>query len=552
MTKPIKETVSVALDNLRPEANFPLIQFAKKHLNIDIEKSMRDDIVEWARKNIFFNKSWRIIEKALSTLDSAVEYIQKAMANSNPKLAKKFFNYIKDKYAKMVVDKYMEINKDKFVEKTTAFGKANVLPKIFRKFDKEKIRLSKTDFQHLRVVLSQLVDDIEDTMKTTRHVIDLRNMMKKLPDNVQKIVLDKIMTKRTINDDLQKRLNSGLGTVVQDIQEGINNSALRAIRDAQVQEIYHYDGLIERALPASVRGLHDVDRRVVEQIALRGDSAKPEDLLNFEVASGARHNPTYNVGHTGPSNRSSTLLSKIAMYFASNHGLKHGKPQSMWVMVYEATKGINTTELVNKNVKWTELEFATQQLKPSHFLGAVRFELDPNNTNGKEIAFKAVEGFVNPKVHQGKYNKEGIEGDIKQFLDISKYYSQPAANKKPDMTFKLPKNSSQVASDRTFFQRVFDKVGLSSNPDKYKQERENQLKFVQSETPEAKAKRLAKEQEKMKFWHAFSEKGTHDPKTWLPTCQKYVTEMEEDQRVAVESEIRKMLKMQSKPNKRFR
>lgn len=542
----IQETVNIALDNLRPEAYYPLIRFAKHHVGIDIEKEMRQEILSWAKKNVFQNNDSKLTNKVLSTLDGAIAYIQNTIGKSNPKIAKKFFNYIKDKYAKFVIEKYMAQHKAAFSEKVVAFGKENVLPRIFRKFDKANIRLPKNDFQNLKNCLATLIEDIESNPKTLKNFNALKILMKTLPENVQDIIIDKIMKKRKIGEDSRKRFYGLVLPVVQDMQEGIRDIALRAIRNAQVQEIYKYDGLIERYLPASIRGLHNVDRKTVEQIALNGDNPKDADLFNFEVASRARKNPTYSVGHTGPSNRSSTLLTNIAMYFASNHGLKSGKPESIWMMVYAPTKGINTTELVDKNVKWTELECATKQLKASHFLGAVQLEVDAENSNKKEVAFKAIGGFVNPKVHQDNFDQEGMEGDIKRYLEVAKHFDRPLPGKTPDLRFSMPKLSSQVSAERSFFQRIFDKIGLPRDEEKYRQEREKQVQFVRSESPAEKAKRLAKEKEEARFWQQFPEKAPKtSPKVWTPVYQKLVGEMEEEQREAVNSATRKLFRAEN-------
>jgi hypothetical protein len=546
MNPSIKETISSALDNLRAEANFPLIRFAKKHLDIDMEKALKEDIVSWAKKYMLFNSDQKLANRVLSSLDSAIAYIQNVIAKSNPKLANNFFNSIKDKYAKMIVDKYMAKNKATFLTKTIAFAKSNLPNKIYKKFDKQNIRLNKNDFNNLKNILNVLVNNIEDPIKTRANITLLKNFLKTQPVNVQTIILEKMMQRKSIKEDLLKRftITSPAGLTA-DFQSKINANALNEIKKTQAQEIYTYDGFIERYLPASVRGLHDVDRKVVEQIALQGDNAKPEDLFNFELASRARPNETYQVGHTGPSNRSSTTLANIAMYFASNHGLKRGAPKTMWVMIYESTKGINTTELVDKSVKWTECEFATTQLKPSRFLGAVQFALDPSKSDDKNIAFKAVAGFVSPRVHQGNYNKSGIEGNIKQFLDIAQYYDKPATTKKPELEFKLPKNKNQVSADRTLFQRFVDKLGLSDKKEVYLKEREAQKQFVQAETPQEKAKRLAEEKKKLAFWQGFSEKiqkEGKDAKTWLPTCQRLLKEMKSEQRAVVEKELKNMLK----------
>lgn len=543
----IKEAIEKGLDHLNPEAYFPLIKFANKNLHINMEKASRDTIVNWTKKYIFLNQDFSLAKKALSSLDNSIAYLQKAITKSNPTYAKRFFNFVKDKYAKSIVSQYFskQDNKDKFIEQTTQLAKNEFVNKITQKLEAQHF----TPSTELKNVLKNLVSEIEDSSRTLVNIYYLKREMAKLPVNAQKIVLDNILQKSKLNEDLLNTFNQAPDVnLIPYLQEKVNSVGAQLIKNKQAQEIYKYDGLVERIIPASIRGLNDVDRSVIEGIALKGDNSKVEDLFNFEVASGVRPNKTYNVGHTGASNRSSTTLANIAMYFASKHGLKHGKPQSTWVMIYESTKGINTTELVDEKVSWTEFEFATTQLKPGRFLGAVQFELDEANSDKNNIAFKAVDGFVNPKVHNNDYRKEGIEGDIKSFLDIAKHYDKPNQQSKPSLDFKLPKSSKKVSDTRTFFQKVYDLLGLGHNPIAYKKDRLNQLDFVQHETAAQKATRLAKEKSEMSYWQMFSDQlynGASKIRPWLPSFNLLANKMEPKHKKVVTEAVREVIK--SKP-----
>ncbi|MBN9289346.1 MAG: hypothetical protein BGO43_12120 [Gammaproteobacteria bacterium 39-13] len=547
----IKEAIEKGLDNLNDEAYFPLIHFARK-LNIEMEKSSRNMIINWAKKFIFLNGDFHLAKKILSSLDKTIEYLQKAIGKHNPTYAKRFFNFVKDKYAKSVVNKFFSVpaNKDQFVEKTTEFAKKEMLSKILAQFKKNNITLAQPQFSAIKHRLQNLINEIEDNGKTLANIMTLKAAMAALPKNVQEMVLNKILQRKKLDEDLVATFTQQHpANLVADIQEKVNNNAIHLIKNKQAQEVYKYDGLIERIIPASIRGLYDVDRSVVESIALKGDTSKVEDLFNFEVASNARQNKTYKVGHTGGSNRSSTTLANIAMYFASKHGLKHGKPESTWIMIYESSKGINTTELVDKNVDWTEFEFASTALKPERFLGAVKFEVDDANSDKHNIAFKAVDGFVAPKVHTDNYKKTGVEGDIKHFLELAKHYDKPNLHAKPQTKFKLPRSSKKVSDKRSFFQKIYDFLGLSHNLHAYKKERLQQLDFVQHETDARKAARLAEEKSEMGYWQAFSDQlyqGVSHVKGWLPGFNAMVKKLDPEHKKEVTDALKAELKASHK------
>ncbi|MBS0289870.1 MAG: hypothetical protein JSS07_07555 [Proteobacteria bacterium] len=543
----IKEAIEKGLANLNKEAFFPLIHFARHNLNIDIEKGMRDQLIDLAKKYMHLNKEWYLGKKIFSSLDNTISYIQSSMKNFNPKIAKSFFNYVKDKYAGTIVNKFLADPKNKtaFVEAMTAFAKKRIVDQIFGKLSKEKVTLTKDQASGLRTALEDLVNNIENRDSTLENIHYLKNQLLSLSPATQEIVLEKIMRRNSFNEDLKNSFLQKTGSsILEDIESKINSYGIHLIKNAQAQEVYKYDGLIERVLPAHIRGLYDVDRKVVESIALNGDTSKVEDLFNYEVASGARHNPIYKVGHTGGSNRSATTLANIAMYFASKHGLAHGRPNSTWIMIYESSKGINTTELVDENVDWTEFEFASPELKANRFLGAVKFEVDDANSDKNNIAFKAVDGFVVPRVQQGNYKIQGVEGDIKHFLEIAKHFDKPATNsQQPKVEFKLPRSSKRVSENRTFFQRIFDKLGLSHNPLKYKQERLEQLEFVRNESKDQKQKRLNDEKTMLDFWQHFSEQLVRDQaKPLLPSFYAMVKKLEPKQQPPVIKTLKKMLK----------
>lgn len=546
----IKDAVQNAIGNLNNEAYYPLIRFAKEHLKIEIEKSSRNMIVNWAKKYIFQNGEFHLAKRVLSSLDKTIAYVQDSLRTANPRYAKHFFNYIKDKYAQNVVNRYLSSDERKaaLVDAAVGFAKKGIVEKIFGKFKKSGIRLPDVSFKALKIAIQNLINEIEDAPKSLTNINVLKGLMKTLPENAQRIVLDTLLQKKSLAENSIARFsNNQPGALIDDFQAKIKSFGLHVIKRAQAQKVCKYDGLIERALPASMRGLYDVDKKVVENIAINGDTSKDEDLFNYEVASKARHNATYKVGHTGPSNRSATTLANIAMYFASKHGLAHGKPNSTWIMIYESTKGINTTELVDEKVNWTEFEFVTPQLKSNRFLGAVKFEVDDALSNGRNIAFKAVDGFVAPKVHQGTYRKEGVEGDIKTFLELAKHFDQPALSPTvPNVTFKLPKSTKKLSEERTFFQRIFDKLGLSHKPEQYTKERSKQYTFVQKESDKQKAARLKKEKADLSFWQAFSdqlEQGTTYIKSWLPSFNAMVKKLEPEQKKEVVVALKKKMKV---------
>lgn len=549
----IQDAINAGINNLKNEAYLPLIRFAKNNLNIEMEQSTRDMILKWAKRYIFLNRDFHLSDKILSSLDNAIAYVQSSIRKFHPTLAKRFFNYIQDKYAANVAAKYFSSkeNKDAFVSATTEFAKKGVLTKVLKSFGRHGITLTDEQFQAIKAAAKNLIDNIEDDGQTLTHIDSLKTVMKTLPQQAQLAVLDIILQKNSLKEDIVASFNQKASAeLVKDFQTKINRQGIHAIKKAQARQIYQYDGLIERVLPASIRGLYDVDKSVVESIALTGDNSKDEDLFNFEVASNARYNKTYDVGHTGASNRSATTLANIAMYFASKHGLRNGKPDSTWIMIYETSKGINTTELVDKKVEWTEFEFASPELKANRFLGAVKFEVDDANTTQDNIAFKAVDGFVVPRVHEGKFRKEGIEGDIKSFLDIAKYFDNRAGHpSQPDLTFSLPTDDKKISEDRTFFQRIFDKIGLSHHPIRYKNERLQQLKFVTNETPKQKAARLEKEKAELSFWHAFSDQlsnGATTVSSWLPSFNALVKRFKPEQKEEVVEALKAKLSAKAK------
>jgi len=547
-TVSIKQAIEKGLDNLNPEAYFPLIRFAHKNLNIHMENSIRKMIVDWAKHYIFKNGDFHLAKKILSSLDSTIAYVQRSLFRYNPTFAKRFFNYIQDKYAKSVVGQYLTEpqNKNIFIEATNKFAKDTITKKTFSKLKKMGIQLPNDHFKALNTALTDLINDIDDNAKTLNNITTLKTAMAPLSLEAQNVVLHKILQPKILGEDQASRFSKEtVHLLLDDIQTKTNSYGVHLIKKAQADEVYRYDGLIKRVLPASIRGLYDVGRKVIENIALNGDTSKVEDLFNYEVASGARRNPTYKVGHTGASNRSATTLANVAMYFASKHGCQFGNPKSTWIMIYESSKGINTTELVNKSVNWTEFEFATPELKQSRFLGAVKFEIDETNSTAKEIAFKAVDGFVAPKVHQGNYRKEGIEGDIKQFLNIAKHFDKPTVSPKTELDFSLPRSSKKVAEERSFFQRIFDKLGLSKKPQQYREERLKQLKFVRQESDTERKIRLDREKANLTFWHCFSEQldhGANYVKSWLPSFNSLVKDFEPEHKAEVVHALKKELK----------
>ncbi|MBS0286343.1 MAG: hypothetical protein JSR17_03555, partial [Proteobacteria bacterium] len=125
----MKDNITLALNNLRQEAKYPLIRFAKSTLNLDIEKSVRKDIVEWAKHLIMLNGDYAISKYILSSLDKAIEYVQNSLYKAKPKYASSFFNYVKDTYANKVVEKYLEddANKEKIAAQTVDFAKNKVV-----------------------------------------------------------------------------------------------------------------------------------------------------------------------------------------------------------------------------------------------------------------------------------------------------------------------------------------------------------------------------------------------------------------------------------------
>jgi hypothetical protein len=210
MTNTIKETVQTALGNLNAEANFPLIRFAKDHLNIEMEKASRNMIIEWAKKYIFLNGDFSMAKKILSSLDKTIAYLQDSLRKFNPKFAKRFFNYIQDKYAKSVVNQYLssDTNRNDFVQASTSFAKKGILTNIFNQFDKQGIKLNDDQFQALRTALQSLTNDIEDNSKTLVNIAALKTAISPLPQNVQNIVLDKILQRRSLAENLSVRFSA--------------------------------------------------------------------------------------------------------------------------------------------------------------------------------------------------------------------------------------------------------------------------------------------------------------------------------------------------------
>lgn len=522
MSNKIKNAIELALDNLNDESYFPLLALAKDKLEIDIQAQCKEKLLNWAASLLRHERgNPGIKEKILSGLDSATSYIMKKIQTFHPRRAKYFFNYVKDAYAKKLVNSYLNTpeNKETLINEISAWSEQAVMNSILKKLNKSKT--NQLLINQLLPPLESLIRNIDEPLLAENSILKLRNILGEHP-KTRKILAQAIVSQEDFNDNLEKIfMKAPMSSIYDRIKEQLYSRKLSKIKKAQARAIYQYDGLIERSLPASVRGLHGLDKDTIKQIALKGDKSKEDELLNFEVASYARYNKDYAPGHTGASNRSSTPLTDIANYFATKHGLRRGKPESTWIMIFESTKGLNMTEIVDKSVGWTEFEFATPELSAKKFLGAVKLEVDEKRSNKNDIQLKAVNGFVAPRVHKGKYNKAGIEGDIANMLDMAKFYDKPKKYAQPNLDIKLPRKIEKHCQDRTLFQRFYDMLGLSSSRKRYMKQRAKQLEFVQTETPEARQKRLQQEKRDMVFITKKAQAKEREMaitgKSWLPS-----------------------------------
>jgi hypothetical protein len=201
------------------------------------------------------------------------------------------------------------------------------------------------------------------------------------------------------------------------IRSKINRKCIEVVKKEMFHEINQYDGLIEHFVPATVRGIHDVSIDVIKKLTTEGDYSSAYDLFKHEVSSRARASK-YARGHSGSSNRSTTLSNKIATYFATMHGMRGDAPESLWMTIYESQEGLYMSEIEPQG-DWKEAEVVTPYLSAQKCLGAVEFKVDHELTTSKNISLKAHDGFLTERGKSGSFEKHGLVEDIKLLFDLA-------------------------------------------------------------------------------------------------------------------------------------
>src|SRR5262249_23935992 len=132
-------------------------------------------------------------------------------------------------------------------------------------------------------------------------------------------ILENLSSNKIFRECPLERKTKYFGSDITETKTKINNSLMSFIKRKQYEQSNKYDGLIEHCTPMSVRGLNNVTNEVVQKMSFEGDYSSSHDLFNHEVSSRARASK-FARGHTGKSNRSTSLSTKVSAYFGTCMG----------------------------------------------------------------------------------------------------------------------------------------------------------------------------------------------------------------------------------------
>lgn len=433
---------------------------------------------------------------------------------------KKYFNTANDAYGKLVLDEYLSnpTRKAELSEKIQQWTARQVAFEIRDILDKKYGIFRERYLNSFEESLYEclLKKDTPEFVPALTYLTE--NEMVLSPSDTQTTFTDLLMTQfkgervgkifnpQTLSDE----------EFVGEVKSRLNNLLMEKLKETQSHYIHQYDGLIEHYAPATIRGLHDVDDDVVKNLAVEGDYSSVYDIFNNEVSSGARKS-LYALGHTGASNRSTTLNFNIASYFATAHGLKSGTPESVWFMIYEPQEALYMSEIESAGA-WKEAEVVMPHLGAKKFLGAVKFVVDKSKTNSKNIVLKPVDGFLSDKAKSGEFDKAGMVGELKQVFDYAQHFEKRVEGSPGILKVKRhPKDPKSTMSrvekiaqhnliqqfvegisryPNEFVHQVLPKKDLPANQAEYLAERAKQRAFVDREDDQRRLERLQKEREK--------------------------------------------------------
>lgn len=436
--------LKTGLDNRRPEANFPLIKVVKKYLAIDMKEKINEELksrIIALAKNIDPNSLPELTllrsEAPVSpkVLKLLFKKIVPLLDGKSKNQSDWYFQFVKDSYAKEIVDLFLADDKrrEQVVEGLQKWAEEGVAEKLLKKIQVEQYsrdQAAVVEFNETIKIIVKAVSRPDDQAFSLQQALEAltASLLVAGSPQLQATLSRLLISQKEMETELQIT-DEKKHTINKRIKVKINNKLMAFIKRRQYEEINHYDGLLEHVVPMTLRGLNgSVEKKTVEKIALEGDYSSTQDLFNHEVNSRARAS-FYARGHTGKSNRSSTVANKIAAYFATGHGFRYGIADvpTLWFTIYESQKGLMMSEIEPEG-GWKEGEIVTPYLKPERFLGAVQFTVDrssvPQEGQIGPIRLIPVDGFASKKVIEGNYRKEGEVGEIAKLLRVAKAFAR--------------------------------------------------------------------------------------------------------------------------------
>lgn len=437
-----------------------------------------------------------------------------------------YFNFLDDEYGEKLMQEFLAdpFRKKEVIERITNWSNKQLAQKILKQLGVMDSRIPEED----RV---QFFNDLLSVIKN----VDAHGT--RLQKSLQKLISNQLVTKGMIdlkalasqlylrtdvfNDDTSQFSlenvsdETKFAKIKDKIKTKINRMSMSTIKHAIYEEVIKYDGLIEHATPATIRGLHSRTFEEAVKIATHGDFSSVYDLFRYEVASKARSSK-YQRGHTGPSNRSTTLSPKIATYFATKHALNEGIPDSVWFFIYEGGTGIYMSEIEPEG-EWREAEIGVPYLMPEWCLGAVQFKVA--NANTDNFLLEAVDGFLTPSGREKKdlsFSQLGMLEEIYKYFILAKHFDEAhlkggqkkrlsstyEVKRRFDKNLKDENDKKQASSAYKKYLFEYDSItlknllptkGIPKGHFRYKLSRMLQRKFAALETKTDKEQRLQKE-----------------------------------------------------------
>lgn len=437
--------IDLGLENRRPEANYPLIKLAKKYLNINMQEATTSELKqkiceltekieerEPGRTKELFSKKFLRISNDPKEQKTLYKQLVPLIDKQHEREAEWYFRFGDDSYAKAVVDSFLgdKEHYNQFTKKLRQWAEKAVAEKIKRKIGIENFTSDPLEIKKINQAIDNIVKGVAHPFKSKRSLVN--EGLKTLSDS-------SVLKEHGISIS-----EENFQQVKNQVKTGVNNALMAFLKRKQYEEINRYDGLQEHFTPMSMRGLANLDRSTVQKIAKEGDFPSAHDLFNHEVSSRARRS-YYARGHTGKSNRSTTIASKIATYFGTGFGFKRGIKETIWYTIYESKKGLFMSEIEPEG-GWKEAEIVTPYLKPNRFLGAVQFTVDKAESERETIRLVPSDGFISEKVRNGTYRKEGAVGKIFEFLELAKKFDPLNEEEKAALhkTFFLDRSSDYI------------------------------------------------------------------------------------------------------------